>query len=880
VVGRTLSHYRVVVRLGVGGMGEVYRAHDEKLDRDVALKVLPEGALTDESARSRFRKEAHALSRLSHPHIATLLDFDSEGGIDFLVMELVTGPSLSEKLREGPLPEKDVLRLGTQLARGLQAAHDQGVIHRDLKPSNLHLTPDGLLKILDFGLARFLRANTHPAADTATETAAGAIVGSPPYMAPEQLLGKPPDPRTDLYAAGAVLYEMATGQRTFGSRTGVALTDAILHEAAPAPRSVVPSLSPGLEAVILKTLDKDPELRHQTARELLVDIERLQLRSDGSADGQALERRPTRDWPMHQPGAAFPQTTPRRRRTRRRWQLALLSAAALILGLGATVLLPASRVPRIKSMRFIANPRVLSPANAYSYATDGERLFYVIAKKGRSVLREVPLAGGDAVEAPLPFTGGVRLFGPIPGASALLVAASRDEPASGLDLPLWRVPLPAGAPQRIGDLRALSADVSPDGRLLALTQGASLVVAAIDGSGAREIGRVVPPASWVRWSPDGHRLRYSARGPNESEAWIWEFRIDSGAARPLWPGHTGGWTRDGRYYVFDRPPTHDLFVAPESWWTRWLPASARRLTGGTHTFGFIGSTRDHESLLVTSQQLNPTRSGTLLSYVPEKKTFVPALGGESAIYAEPSPDGRWLAWVHYPEGTLWRSRPDGSERAQLTSPPAMAHLPRWSLDGTRLVFVSQPDPAIPGGEIRIVAADGSRSAIVASPARSSEGYWDACWLPDGSIVFSHLGAPGGLYRYDPGTREVKPVPGTESLHFPKCSPRGDILAAAGQIWKLRRWGSTDWRQLGVYPHFYPSWTRDGHSICALSGGNQAVECMDVDRARMRPVADVSTLELASWVFVPWMGLDAADRPLVTVASGQGQSLFALDLEDP
>ena len=295
VVGRTLSHYRVDERLGAGGMGEVYRARDLKLDRDVALKVLPENALADEAARARFRKEAHALSRLSHPHVAHLLDFDSENGTDFLVMELVAGSSLDEALRPGPLPEKDVLRLGAQLARGLQAAHERGVVHRDLKPSNLHLTEDGLLKILDFGLARLApgpeAAHGHT---TATETAAGAVVGSPPYMAPEQLLGKPPDARSDLYSAGAVLYELATGRRPFGSRSGVALTDAILHEPPPPPSSLSASLSPALESVILKALDKDPELRYQSAKDLLVDLERLQLRGTRSSGERARRQRPRR----------------------------------------------------------------------------------------------------------------------------------------------------------------------------------------------------------------------------------------------------------------------------------------------------------------------------------------------------------------------------------------------------------------------------------------------------------------------------------------------------------------------------------------------------------------------------------------------------------
>ena len=279
MIGRTLSHYRIEERLGAGGMGEVYRARDEKLGRDVALKVLPSGSLADDEARRRFRKEAAVLSRLSHPHIATLHDFDSADGIDFLVMELVTGPTLEQELRKGPLPEKDVVRLGSQLARGLVAAHEQGVIHRDLKPSNLQLTSDGMLKILDFGVAHLERGAAPTGGEaTATETAAGEVLGSPPYMAPEQLLGKAVDARTDLYAAGACLYELATGKRPYGDKRGPQLTEAILHEAPARPRGQDGPVSPGLQAVILKALDKDPELRYQTAKELLVDLERLQAR--------------------------------------------------------------------------------------------------------------------------------------------------------------------------------------------------------------------------------------------------------------------------------------------------------------------------------------------------------------------------------------------------------------------------------------------------------------------------------------------------------------------------------------------------------------------------------------------------------------------------
>jgi serine/threonine protein kinase len=251
MIGRTLSHYRILEKLGAGGMGKVFRARDGKLGRDVAVKVLPAGLLASEAARSRFRKEAEAPSRLSHPHIATLFDFDSEGGVDFLVMERVEGKTLQETVREGPLSEKGGVRLGSQLARGLQAAHEHGVVHRDLKPGNLALTSDGLLKVLDFGLARLERLTVPEVLErtASTDTAVGHVVGTPAYMAPEQLRGKGVDARTDVYGAGACLYELATGRRPFGAKSGVELTDAGLHEAPVAPRSVSGTVSVGLESV-------------------------------------------------------------------------------------------------------------------------------------------------------------------------------------------------------------------------------------------------------------------------------------------------------------------------------------------------------------------------------------------------------------------------------------------------------------------------------------------------------------------------------------------------------------------------------------------------------------------------------------------------------
>jgi TolB-like protein/Tfp pilus assembly protein PilF/tRNA A-37 threonylcarbamoyl transferase component Bud32 len=274
LVGQTLGHYRIIDKIGAGGMGEVYRAHDEHLDREVAIKVLPPGMLVDESSRKRFHKEALALSRLNHPNIATIHDFDTEGGVDFLVMEYIPGITLSAEVANRPLSEAMVISLGTQLAEGLAAAHEQGVIHRDLKPGNLRLTRDGRLKILDFGLAK-LRQPVASSAETENLTETQTMTGTLPYMAPEQLLGEGSDARTDIHAAGAVLYEMGTGQRSFADVERSQVIAAILRKPPRPPRDINPRVSPELERIILKCMDKHPPDRYQSAIELAVDLRRL-----------------------------------------------------------------------------------------------------------------------------------------------------------------------------------------------------------------------------------------------------------------------------------------------------------------------------------------------------------------------------------------------------------------------------------------------------------------------------------------------------------------------------------------------------------------------------------------------------------------------------
>ena len=273
-VGQSLGRYCIIEQIGEGGMGVVYRARDEQLERDVAIKVLPVGMLHDDNARKRFRKEALSLAKLNHPNIATIHEFSRQDDIDFLVTEFIPGITLDTKLAKGAFHEREVLSLGLQLADGLHAAHEQNVLHRDLKPGNLRLMRNGRLKILDFGLAKLL-SSVEGDAKTVSFTESQELTGTLPYMPPEQLRGQIVDPRGDIWSAGVVMYEMATGHRPFDQKISTALADDIIHKSPTPPSKVNPALSGGLERVILKCLQKDPAQRYSSVADLHGDLEQV-----------------------------------------------------------------------------------------------------------------------------------------------------------------------------------------------------------------------------------------------------------------------------------------------------------------------------------------------------------------------------------------------------------------------------------------------------------------------------------------------------------------------------------------------------------------------------------------------------------------------------
>src|SRR2546426_1943008 len=338
--GKKLGPYEIVAAIGAGGMGEVWRAKDTRLDREVAIKVLPEIFTNDERLRARFEREAKSISSLNHPHICTLHDVGHQDDVHFLVMELLDGETLADRIAKGPLPIDQVLRYGAQIADALHHAHKSGIVHRDLKPSNLVLTKNGA-KLLDFGLARMaseaepIQGLTSYPTQTKPLTQQGTILGTFQYMAPEQLEGLEADARTDIFALGAVLHEMATGRRAFEGKSKTSLIAAIVSSQPPPISSIQPMSPPALDHVVRRCLEKDPDDRWQTAHDVKLQLQWI-------AEGGS------------QVGLPAPVTARRRGRERWAWLLAALFAVlSAVLGTGYWM----RAVPEVRSIR----SSILSP---------------------------------------------------------------------------------------------------------------------------------------------------------------------------------------------------------------------------------------------------------------------------------------------------------------------------------------------------------------------------------------------------------------------------------------------------------------------------------------------------------------------------------------
>ncbi len=493
--GFRLGPYEVLSPLGAGGMGEVYKARDTRLEREVAIKVLPAHLALSPEVRQRFEREARTISQLSHPHICALHDVGREGEVEYLVMELLEGKTLAERLARGPLSVGETLRFGSEIASALEAAHRKGIVHRDLKPSNIMATKSGV-KLLDFGLAKALAQAPTVESLTSAPTSAqdvtrpGTVLGTVPYMAPEQLQGEEASARGDIFSLGAVLYEMATGRKAFQGSSPVSIMSAILTSEPPSISTLVPANPPSLDRLIRTCLAKDPDDRWQTARDVELQLQAIQEASSASVPGLPKPRRARLAW--------LP------------WTLAaVLAGAAVVLLLRAG----AVRSPAPRAIRFSIPPppdgAFVSTVEAPDFALspDGSRLAFIASDpQGRRIWLR-PLSALEA--RVLPGTEGANsVYWSPDGRSIAFFAGGK----------LKRLDLSGGAAVAICDVSSgigLTGSWGGDEILFASVQGGAIFRVPASGGRPAEVIRADAARGewrvvWPTFLPDGRRFLYTS----------------------------------------------------------------------------------------------------------------------------------------------------------------------------------------------------------------------------------------------------------------------------------------------------------------------------------------------------------------------------------